>query len=113
MEQHGAAVRNRFDLPIEQWETISRLLRTHVANAASLYSQIEYNGWDADKTEAHELDQLLGVAAEDMLQHVIVISDLIVLASGGNFRSAAHFDSEAEYRAGLPDPGSVICVDIV
>jgi hypothetical protein len=91
MEQRAAAVRNRFDLPIEQWETIRKLLRTHLANAASLYSQIECRGWDADRTEAHELNQLLGVAAEDMLQHVIVISDLIVPASGGNFGSAARF----------------------
>jgi hypothetical protein len=112
VEQHAAA-RNRFDWPIEQWETISRLLRTHLASAASLYSQIEYPGWDVDKTEAHELDQLLGVASEDMLQHVIVISDLIVLASGGNFRSAARFGSEAEYGAPFPNPGSVICVDVV
>jgi hypothetical protein len=77
-------IRNRFDVPIEQWETIGRLLQAHLAHAASIYSQIQCDGWESDQTEIHEFDQLLGSVAEDMLQHVILVADLIVMASGGN-----------------------------
>jgi hypothetical protein len=85
MEQPASvSVRNTFDMPIVQWEMIGRLLRSHLAYAASLYSQIQCDEWEPDQTEPHELDRVLGTVAEDILQHVILVADLIVMASGGN-----------------------------